>query len=134
MNEKYVKDIENQNYDLIKKLAETQEILEDYESISRHNTDILSSLIIDMITELYYKTRCLHQYRVLLEESDIPHEYDDISGDLIEQSGRIAESYMSEMLDAITSNSKFSNSKLHETRSCDLFNKFVKPYIKGEEA
>lgn len=77
-NDKYIKEVENQNYDLIKKVAELQEILEDYNKILSHNDEWHQTVVIRLINELFYKTVTIHNYKILLEENDIPHDYEDI--------------------------------------------------------
>lgn len=126
MKDQYVKDIENQNYDLMKKLAEVQEILENYQEILDHNEDTTKTIIINLINELWYKVNHLHKFKLILEENDIPHDYDYYTLQQHSEGELVADKYMNEFL----STWEGRTDEIFRGKDWNFYKKYIEPYLK----
>lgn len=76
MSKDYIKQVENHNYDLMKKLAETEEILEDYQSIHSSNEELLKNLIINAIDQMQSLVEVVQRSKLILSQYDIEEAFD----------------------------------------------------------
>ncbi len=129
MKDQYIKDVENQNYDLMKKLAEVQELLEDHNKRLEHNEKLTESLIIDLISNIWHKVKTLHVYKTLLEENGIDHNMIQPTEQDHKDSEKVANSFIHNYFEAW--NGRIDN--VVSSHSYKIYSKYVKPHIKTDK-
>jgi hypothetical protein len=113
----------------MKKLAEVEEILEDYDQKLTHNNKVARSIVIDLITDLWYKVNTLHKYKLLLEEYCVPHGHDSFTLQQNSDSENVADNHIKSILERWGGETE----GVCETKAFNLFKKFVEPYLLKDE-
>ena len=131
MKDRYTKDVENQNYDLMKMLAETQELLENYTDRLTSNNKLFSYIIIELISNIRSKTKQLHRMKYVLEENDIPHNYEDIDHDIHIEASSVSEQFLHNMFSTICENN--IKDPVFPTEDFDIFEKYIGPLLYKDE-
>ena len=112
----------------MKMLAEVEEMLEDYDKIIRNNNTVCRTIIINSFNDFWYKVGMLHMYKRLLEENDIPHDYDDFGVSINDEGQRVADSYIDNLAKRLGEKvSQFPEA--FPVKQYDVFEKYIEPLL-----
>ena len=126
----YEKDLENQNYDLMVRLAQTEEMLEDFRELQKDNEKYLEHIVVSCIDTISSLATTLHVMKAWFDENNVDFsEY--INYDMVsDKAGRDYSKRFLETLNDSNGDGEYIKHTIHHINSVELYKEYIMKALK----
>jgi hypothetical protein len=117
----YIKQVENQNYDLMVKLAQVEEMLEDFRVHQKDNENYMMYVMIDCFGVIINLANTVHGLKKQLEYHNISDNY------FLESNSASGLSYLKSVLESICGG--YNGNNAVPTESYNIFLEYIQKHL-----